>query len=319
MVKIAVLGAGSHNRAFHGPALKYIKQDNPDAVELVAVCDIDEEKARRYAEDFGFAAVYTDLDRMLAEEEIDGLAAITPVPLTEEIATKLLPVGIPLVIEKPAGVDAAANRRLAQVARETGTPHMVSLNRRFGPAMVKAREWIATNAADRPPKLGIARMLRHNRTEDSFRTSTGIHLVDATLSVMGRPLSVRGGNDPAEHEGVFYTRGEIGTELGTACCFLLPTVGVLQESYEFYGRDYSVQVDDMACSLRIFDDKEMVVDWQAPEGMPPAWLNGTVGEMQAFIDAIEGRGPFWPTLDDSLLSILTAEAIAAGGDSTISG
>ena len=319
MVRIAVLGAGSHNRANHGAAFKSIKEANPDAVDLVAVCDLDEAKARRYAEDFGFAAVYTDLDQMLAEEEIDGLAAITPVPLTEEIATKLLPVGIPLVIEKPPGVDAAANRRLAELARETDTPHMVSLNRRFSPAMVMAREWLAANAADRPPKLCIARMLRHNRTEESFRTSTGIHVVDGALSVMGRPRSVHAGNTPAHHEGVFYTQGEVATDLGVVHYFLSPTVGVLEETYELQGADYDVQVDAQHCGLTVYDGNEKVIDWQAPEDMPPAWLNGTVGEMQAFIDAIEGRQPFWPTLDDALLSMLTAEAIEAGGDSTIDG
>lgn len=317
MTTIGLLGAGSHSRANHAAALKYIKENNPDAVRLAAVCDLDAQKAGKCAEQFGFEAAYTEIDTMLAEEDLDGLILITPVELTEEIATRMLPLGIPLVIEKPPGVDSDAARYIAQVARETGTPHMVSMNRRFSPALVAACEWIAQNAADRPPRVCIARMLRHNRTEASFRVWTAIHLVDAALSVMGRPSSVRATNMPAQHEGVFYTRAEVITELGAVHYFLAPTVGLIEETYELQGADYDVQVNAGHCALTIFDGKEEVLAWRAGEDKPAAWLNGTVGEMQAFIDAIEGRREFGPTLDDALISMLTAEALTVDGETTI--
>lgn len=318
MTTIGLLGAGSHSRANHASAMRYIKENNPDAVRLAAVCDLDEEKALACADQFGFEGTYTDLDRMLEEEDLDGLILITPVELTEELATRLLPRGLPLVIEKPPGVDTDAARRLAQVARETGTPHMVSLNRRFSPALVKAGEWMAGNAADRPPKVCIARMLRHNRTEDTFRSWTGIHLVDAALSMMGRPSSVRASNIPTRHEGVFYTRAEVATDRGAVHYFLSSAVGVLEETYEFHGADYCVQVDAWNCALRVFDGNEEARAWRADQNRPPAWLNGTVGETQAFIDAIEGRRDFGPSLDDALASMLTAEALTVNGETEIS-
>ncbi len=317
MTTIGLVGAGSHSRANHAAALRYIKEHNPDSVRLAAVCDLSERKARSCADEFGFEATYTDLDEMLEAEEIDGLILITPVELTEELATRLLPRGIPLVIEKPPGVDSEAARRIADVAEETGTPHMVSLNRRFSPALVMAREWMVENAADRPPRVCIARMLRHNRTEPSFRVWTGIHLVDGALSVMGRPSTVRATNTPSQHEGVFYTQAEVQTDLGMVHYFLSPAVGVLEETYEFHGPDYTVQVDAQHCALRIFDGREAVVEWQADEDKPPAWLNGTVGETQAFIDAIEGRREFGPTLEDALRSVLTAEALTFDGEISI--
>ncbi|MFO7946822.1 MAG: Gfo/Idh/MocA family oxidoreductase [Armatimonadota bacterium] len=317
MTNIALLGAGSHSSGNHGPALKYIKDNNPEAVRLVAVCDLDEDKAQTYADRFGFEKTYQDAHTMLDEEDIDGLVLVTPVELTEKLATELLPEGIPLVIEKPPGVNSDAARRLVSVAEETGTPHMVSLNRRFSPALVRAREWIADNAADRPPRVCIARMLRHNRTEDTFRTWTGIHLVDAALSVMGRPEHVHATNIPTEHEDVFYAQAEVHTDLGAVHYFLSSVVGTVEESYEFHGADYDIQVDTWNCGLKIFDANENVLDWQVDEDKPYAYVNGTVGEMQAFIEAIEGRRDFGPTLQDALMSVLTAEALAAGGDTDI--
>lgn len=317
MARIALLGAGSHSYANHGAALKYIKDETPEAVQLVAVCDIDQQKADRYAEAFGFDSACTDIDRLLDEGEIDGLILITPVELTEDLATRLLPHGIPLVIEKPPGVDGMAARRLAAAARESGIPHMVSMNRRFSPALVQARRWLDENAADRPPAVCIARMLRHNRSEAEFTVWTGIHLVDAALSMMGRPLSVRASKTASRHEGAFYSRAEVNTELGAVYCFLSSAVGVCEESYEFHGADYCVQVDTWNCALQVFEGSKPVLQWRADPDKPPAWVNGTVGEMRAFIDAIEGRSEFTPTLDDALLSVLTAEALDRGGDSAI--
>ncbi|MGI5820216.1 MAG: Gfo/Idh/MocA family protein [Armatimonadota bacterium] len=319
MTRIGLLGAGSHSYANHGAALKYLRDRSPDALHLAAVCDLDGEKARRYARDFGFEAACTDIDRMLTDHDIDGLILITPVELTEELATRLLPLGIPLVIEKPPGVDSDAVRRLVHAARETSTPHMVSMNRRFSPALVRARQWLDANAATRPPRVCIARMLRHNRTEPSFRVWTGIHLVDAALSIMGRPCCVHAANTPAVHEEVFYSRAEVETELGAVHYFLSPAVGVCEETYEFHGPDYTVLVDAWNCALTVFDSNERVLHWRVDATEPPAYENGTVGETQAFIDAIEGRRDFGPTLEDALMSVLTAEAIAAGGDTTIAG
>ncbi|MFP4250592.1 MAG: Gfo/Idh/MocA family protein [Armatimonadota bacterium] len=319
MTTIGLLGAGSHSRANHAAALRYIKENNPDGLRLAAVCDLDEQKAESCAGEFGFEATYTDLDTMLDEEDLDGLILITPVEVTEKLATTLLPRGIPLVIEKPPGVDADAAWRLAELARKTGTPHMVSLNRRFSPALARARQWLAAHAADRLPRLCIARMLRHNRTEEEFRVWTGIHLVDAALSVMGRPCSVHATNTPTGHDGVFYTRAEVETELGAIHYFMSPAVGVVEETYEFHGADYTVHVDAQACTLRIFDSNQNVLDWRAEGNRPPAWLNGTVGETQAFIDAIEGRRQFEPTLECALLSTLTAEALTFNGETAISG
>ncbi|MFP3904770.1 MAG: Gfo/Idh/MocA family protein, partial [Armatimonadota bacterium] len=116
MTNLALLGAGSHSSGNHGPALKYIKENNPHDVQLVAVCDLDEEKAHNYADRFGFEKTYQDVHTMLDEEDIDGLVLITPVEMTEKLATELLPEGIPLVIEKPPGVNSEAARRLVGVA-----------------------------------------------------------------------------------------------------------------------------------------------------------------------------------------------------------
>ena len=126
MLRIAVLGAGSHSSSTHGPALRLCKQKHPDKVELAAVCDLRRDAAEAYAEKFGFEKVYENLDAMLATERLDGLIAVTPIAATAEIVARLLPSKLPLLIEKPPGANSAENRRLMEIAEEHRAPHMVS-------------------------------------------------------------------------------------------------------------------------------------------------------------------------------------------------
>jgi len=188
MVRIVVLGAGNHSSGTHGPALRTYAAEHPGEIELAAVCDLDSAKAQKYADAFGFARTYTDIEAMLAEQQPDGLIAVTPIALTEEIVSGLLPHRIPMVIEKPPGEDSAATRRLLAAAEASGTPHMISFNRRFSPAIMRAREWLAQTAQERPPQVVLCRMLRHNRREDNFVIGTAIHLLDAAISILGSSI-----------------------------------------------------------------------------------------------------------------------------------
>lgn len=318
MIRIALLGAGSHSRYNHGPGLRAAAAKYPDLVELAAVCDLDADKARAYAEDFGFAKVYTDMHEMIDQEQLDGIVAITPVPLTERIACELLPYRIPLVIEKPPGPDSATTLRIIEVADEYGTPHMVSLNRRFGPARLKALEWLRSRPEDRPVRLAISRMLRFNRREPEFNTSTGIHIVDATVSLVGEPSHVSAVSLATSTAGARLTQACVEFTNGNrAHIFLAPVVGNLEETYELHAENYTIKIDDGAGRLHIWDGNQLIEQFAVPEDAEPACRNGTFGEMEHFVLALAGRADFTPDLRAARVSLMVAEAIDAGGEHDI--
>ena len=60
-IKIALVGTGSICRSAHMPAYK--KRDN---VEIIACTDIDFEKAKKFAADFGIPAAYASVEELLA-------------------------------------------------------------------------------------------------------------------------------------------------------------------------------------------------------------------------------------------------------------
>ena len=71
-LRIGIIGTGGIS---HAHMNGYLAQG--DRVELVACCDLDEEKVKAYAEKFGFARYYTDLHEMMAKEELDCVSVCT--------------------------------------------------------------------------------------------------------------------------------------------------------------------------------------------------------------------------------------------------
>jgi myo-inositol 2-dehydrogenase/D-chiro-inositol 1-dehydrogenase len=106
-VRAAIIGAG-WIAAEHAAIL-----DRLEGVELAAVCDIDEARARDLA---GSAAVYTDWRELLDRESLDCVFVCTPPLLHRDPAVEALARGIHVYLEKPIarGLDDA--RTIVQAA-----------------------------------------------------------------------------------------------------------------------------------------------------------------------------------------------------------
>lgn len=309
-LRIGLLGAGEHSAGNHGPAWRDYAKRHPGAVDLVAVCDLDAHRGQAYADRFGFAGVHTDLEQLLAEG-LDGLVAITPIEATEAVAVRILQAGVPVVIEKPPGVGVEGARRLREVTQRTGTPHMISFNRRFTPAMKRARVWLAEG--DHGPRHVISRMLRRDRLEPDFARDTGLHQVDAVLSVIGRPVRVEGHREfPHGTRAANYT-ARIETARGvTASVVQTPDVGVDEESMEILGDGFRVWIDFMTGVVRIDADGECVLKWSAAEeGMEHHEANGAYGETAAFVEGLRS-GTLAPTMEDGLMTMQAIVALQEG-------
>ena len=314
MLTIVVLGAGSHSRAFHGPALKALCDERPGRLELSAVCDLDGPRAEAYARDFGFARAYADLAEMLAKERPGAFIAVTPMERTVEIASQILRAGIPVLIEKPPGLDTAQAGELLAVARQTRTPHMVSFNRRFSPAIVKAQRWIAERDASRSVQFLSARMMRHKRREANFVAHTGIHLTDTVLSFMGRPGVVApwrvGTDDPTSHLYMAWLAFDSGA---VAEMLFASAVGRLEETYDLFGEDWHIRVEWLSGAVEAYDGGKPSLSWKSSPDDSPVFLNGTLDETREFLDAVEAGRPMRPDLEDALASFRVAETIQAAG------
>ncbi|MEE8391714.1 MAG: UDP-N-acetylglucosamine 2-epimerase (non-hydrolyzing) [Anaerolineae bacterium] len=80
--RIALLGCGVHSRTSHAAPMAQVVGEHPGEVELVGVCDLDAARAGAFVEEFGFAAAFTDVDRMLAETKPDVIVVVGDVNST---------------------------------------------------------------------------------------------------------------------------------------------------------------------------------------------------------------------------------------------
>lgn len=309
MIDVGVIGAGNHSSRNHGPAIERIAGRHEDIVRA-AVCDLDAERADRYATEFGFARTYTDIEAMLDREDIDALVAVTPQSRTAAIVADLLPQGIPLLLEKPPGQTSAETAELVAIADDTGTDHMISLNRRFSPAVHRAGAWI--DEGGREPQHVVSTMRRVDRLEAGFLVETGIHLVDLQHAFLGRPAAVtsatwhtRPTNGEAASARVEYASGARGT------ITIIPDAGSVEERHELVGPGWSLEIDVGGCSFAAFVDGELVTDWEHDE-VPGYERNGALAETDAFLAAVRGDRSFAPDLRDGYGSMRLAEAIADG-------
>lgn len=69
-VKIGFIGCGSYVTSSLYPAIHIILE-----IDLVAVCDLKEDLAKRDARNFGARRQYTDLEKMLSKEAVKTMIA----------------------------------------------------------------------------------------------------------------------------------------------------------------------------------------------------------------------------------------------------
>ncbi|MBO5898979.1 MAG: Gfo/Idh/MocA family oxidoreductase [Clostridia bacterium] len=90
-----------------------------ETTELVAVCDIIEERAKARAE-MGNCAYYTDYHKMLEEVKPDAVHLCLPHYLHSPVAIDCMRAGADVLCEKPMDASYEAALRMKEVAEETG-------------------------------------------------------------------------------------------------------------------------------------------------------------------------------------------------------
>jgi predicted dehydrogenase len=112
--RIGLIGAGWWATSFHLPALVR----HPHA-ELVAIADVDAQRAETAARRVGGAASFTD-HRPLLELGVDGVVIATPHDTHFALARDALAAGIDVLVEKPMVIEPEHGRELVRLARDRG-------------------------------------------------------------------------------------------------------------------------------------------------------------------------------------------------------
>ncbi|MGU3396059.1 gfo/Idh/MocA family oxidoreductase [Priestia aryabhattai] len=135
-VKIGVIGCGSIAQHRHLPEYKMNEQ-----VELVAVCDINTERANSVAQQYGVKA-YTNYEELLASGTVEAVSVCTPNYLHAPISVAALNSGVHVLCEKPMATSEEEAKSMIEAAKTNGKKLMIGHNQRFVASHQKARELI---------------------------------------------------------------------------------------------------------------------------------------------------------------------------------
>ena len=135
-IRVGLIGAGYIVQQ-HIPAW----QATPDA-ELVAVCDLDREKAEARAEQFGIAKVYTDVAEMLDAEKLDAVDIATRPSSHKALASLAASKGAHVLCQKPLAPTMAEAREIAEICAKAGARFMVLEMWRHVPAVKDLKQYV---------------------------------------------------------------------------------------------------------------------------------------------------------------------------------
>src|ERR1043166_8241417 len=126
-VRIAVVGAGAFGRNH----LRVIHQSQ-DA-DLAGILDIDPKRAAEAAAPYG-CPVFQSLEELAAKA--DAAIVATPTVTHAQVGSRLIELGLDVLVEKPIAQDPAAARSLLEAAARCGKILQVGHLERFNPAVI---------------------------------------------------------------------------------------------------------------------------------------------------------------------------------------
>src|SRR5579871_2173463 len=129
-LKVGIVGCGGIANGKHLPTLSKL-----ETVELVAFCDIIEERALKAAKEYGDdkSLVATDYRELLDDKSIDVIHVLTPNDMHAEISIASLEAGKYTMSEKPMAKTAEGARKMVAAAKRTGKKLTVGYNNRYRP------------------------------------------------------------------------------------------------------------------------------------------------------------------------------------------
>lgn len=177
-IRVAVAGVGQFGR-------NHVRVwSELEGAELVGVVDLNGERARQIAAEFGTQAL-PDLDALIAAR-VDAVSVAVPTKEHANSGCRLLDAGIDVLVEKPMAKSVEEADRLVAAAERSGRILQVGHVERFNPAVVAAQQIISRPLFFEVHRLGVftPRSLDIDVVYDVM-----IHDLDILLSLVRSPVT----------------------------------------------------------------------------------------------------------------------------------
>lgn len=193
-LKIGLIGAGSISGA-HLDAYA----NHPD-VEVYAICDLNEERAKEKAEKYGASKTFTNYHDLLALPEIHAVSICTWNNTHAEIAIAALEAGKHVLVEKPLCKTVEEALKVEEAVKTSGKVLQVGFVRRYASNTQTLKQFIDQGELGEIyyAKASCLRRLGNpggwfadvERSGGGPLIDLGVHIIDICWYLMGRPKVV---------------------------------------------------------------------------------------------------------------------------------
>lgn len=145
-LKVGIIGVGMAFERLHYPAYKQLA----DHYEIVALCDLNKEKALNWAKQLNLQqdSVYTDFREMLNRGDLDVIDIMVPIELnyevTEAVAKRVAGQRKGIICEKPLAATLEQAMHARELASKYNIPIMIAENFRYNQEIDIIRDLVRT-------------------------------------------------------------------------------------------------------------------------------------------------------------------------------
>jgi predicted dehydrogenase len=318
-VKTAVVGAGWVAQVIHLPLLMKMPE-----VQLVALCDRDKARVKVVGEKYGIPKLYTDINEMLAKEEIDAVLVCTSTDAHRDVTLTALRAGKDVLVEKPIARTYPEAEAMAVAARENKRKLMVGMNHRFRPdtmilkSLIEGKElgkvyytrcgWLRKRSFD------AAWITQKEKSGGGVFIDQGIMMLDMALWLMGFPEVRRVSAAHFNHR----TRKVEDTSLVTLALKNGASVNIevswsmfLDEDYTYcfvHGSDGSARLNPLKINKELQGNLVNLAPAKM-EATPALFKRSYENELRHFFGAVKGLHPVISTGDEAVQRMKVVDAV----------
>src|SRR3954447_10010677 len=132
-IRTGLVGCGAVS--LYGILPQLTQMDTKSRLELVALCDVVEERAQAAAAQFGVPNTYRDVRDLLGRADVELVLVLTPIPYHYPVARQALEAGKHVYVQKTMTATLAEAQALTAAARARGLTLVAAPGQMLAPAM----------------------------------------------------------------------------------------------------------------------------------------------------------------------------------------
>ena len=195
-IRVGIIGAGNIAQSAHLPA--YAKRDD---VEVAALADWNLERAQDAAKKFGVPHAYTTVEELLEHEDVDYIDICVWNRSHCDVALAAAKAGKAILCEKPMADTLEHALIMKDAIEKAGVPFMLAVPTRYGEEAQLLAQMVEKGKLGEIYYAKTANVRRRGTPIGWFTDSSksgggpvidiGVHCIDRTWYLMGRPKPVR--------------------------------------------------------------------------------------------------------------------------------